>query len=238
MNPALLLVLLFSAGCGYQLQTSRYDVFERYEIRTLYVAPFTNSTYRHGVDTMVYNAMVKTIAAGKRARLVSDPEKADAILTGDVSTAEMTTTASQPFDYSVSVGTFFQASLGGGFTLSRVRSVGAEGLGEMRGARLDQIFWEIPNADYMPQDLSSEVEGQIADIQSLAKYDEQAAVQARLSAIWSGGFGGSKEFPGNTKTGVLGTTADLINESEFDRALWDLAQAMTTEVHESMMAMF
>jgi hypothetical protein len=56
--------------------------------------------------------------------------------------------------------------------------------------------------------------------------------------IWSGDFSRSKPFPGNNQLGVYGTTSALINESEFDRALRDLAQNMMGDVQESMLVMF
>lgn len=56
--------------------------------------------------------------------------------------------------------------------------------------------------------------------------------------IWSGTFQRSEPFPGSNQLDVPGTTSPIINESEFDRALSDLARNMMEDVHESMLAMF
>ena len=56
--------------------------------------------------------------------------------------------------------------------------------------------------------------------------------------IWSASFSLSKPFPASNQLGPSGTTSPLINESEFDRALSDLATSMMANVHESMLAMF
>jgi hypothetical protein len=58
------------------------------------------------------------------------------------------------------------------------------------------------------------------------------------TVVWRGGFTRSKPFAGSNQLGVRGTTSALINESEFDRALSDIANSMTGDVHESMLAMF
>jgi len=56
--------------------------------------------------------------------------------------------------------------------------------------------------------------------------------------IWADGFSRSKSFPGNNQIGPLGVTSSLINQSEFERAIGDLATSMMSEFHESMMVAF
>jgi hypothetical protein len=56
--------------------------------------------------------------------------------------------------------------------------------------------------------------------------------------LWTGGFSRSKPFVSAVQVGVRGETTALLNESEFDRVLADLASGMVAEVHESMLAMF
>jgi len=55
---------------------------------------------------------------------------------------------------------------------------------------------------------------------------------------WGASFSRSKTFSANNQLGVLGTTSSIINDSEFDRALSDLAKSMMSDVHESLMARF
>jgi Lipopolysaccharide-assembly len=56
--------------------------------------------------------------------------------------------------------------------------------------------------------------------------------------VWSAAFTRSKPFAASNQVGVPGTTSALINQSEFDRALSDIANSMTGDIHESMLAMF
>jgi hypothetical protein len=56
--------------------------------------------------------------------------------------------------------------------------------------------------------------------------------------LWESGFNRSRVFPGNNQKDEFGTTSPLINESEFDRALLEMAHSMMGDVHESMLAMF
>jgi hypothetical protein len=60
----------------------------------------------------------------------------------------------------------------------------------------------------------------------------------KKSDLWSSTFSRAKTFPANNQLGNFGTTSSLINESEFDRALADMARNMMADVHESMLAMF
>ena len=56
--------------------------------------------------------------------------------------------------------------------------------------------------------------------------------------VWSGSFNRSKVFPGNNQLDLFGNTSALINESEFDRVLKDLAEALSGDLHEAMLAGF
>lgn len=70
-------VLLFSA-CGYTLRGNTRVFFEQNEIRTLYVAPVENDSYKAGVEITVYNALRKRIAQGGYVRVVDQKALADA----------------------------------------------------------------------------------------------------------------------------------------------------------------
>lgn len=58
------------------------------------------------------------------------------------------------------------------------------------------------------------------------------------SQVWSGTFARARPFPGSNALGILGNTSGLINDTEFDRALFELARSMMGDVHESMLARF
>ncbi len=66
----------------------------------------------------------------------------------------------------------------------------------------------------------------------------RVAKPGKKEIIWSSSFGRSKPFPAANQLDVPGTTSALINDSEFDRALSDLAKSMMDDVHESMLAIF
>ncbi len=57
-------------------------------------------------------------------------------------------------------------------------------------------------------------------------------------SIWNSSFSRSRRFAGNNQKIEYGTTSALINESEFDRALREVAHGMMQDVHEAMVARF
>ncbi len=81
------LIALVASGCGYTFQNSKNPVLESKGIHSIYVVPFKNNTFKAGVENLIYNDIVKTIAANRRVKLVLDPEQADAILKGAVTEA-------------------------------------------------------------------------------------------------------------------------------------------------------
>jgi hypothetical protein len=60
----------------------------------------------------------------------------------------------------------------------------------------------------------------------------------KRAVIWSSSFSRGKPFPTTRLAGGLAESSGLINDSEFERALADLATSMMGDLHESMLAMF
>ena len=58
------------------------------------------------------------------------------------------------------------------------------------------------------------------------------------TGLWAGSFSKSLHFPANNQLDVFGTTSALINESEFERALRDLADSEMGDLYESMFMQF
>lgn len=56
--------------------------------------------------------------------------------------------------------------------------------------------------------------------------------------IWNASIQRSNVFPGSNQLGTLGTTSPLINESEFDRTLFDVAQTLMLDAREDMLERF
>jgi len=182
-------------GCGYTLQGSRNELLEKENIRRIYVQPMKNSTFKAGVEHVVYNALIRTLVAGRRVSIVKLPEEADAILIGSIVTAfaaisgSTNMTSLQPgnvfADDKIVVGTIYVATLNCSFSLVRRN---------------------VP--------------------------------PGQRATVWSSSFSRTKSYPAAIQLDVPGTTSSLINESEFDRALGDLAGSMMLDLHESMLAMF
>jgi hypothetical protein len=58
------------------------------------------------------------------------------------------------------------------------------------------------------------------------------------NALWSGNFERRKPFLATNQLGTFGTTSSLINDSEFDRALIDLANSIGLDMHEDIFVSF
>ncbi len=56
--------------------------------------------------------------------------------------------------------------------------------------------------------------------------------------LWTHGFSKGKQFPSANQLDVPGTTAPLINQSEFERALTELSGLIATDAEESMFSRF
>lgn len=61
---------------------------------------------------------------------------------------------------------------------------------------------------------------------------------SQRSLVWSSSFTRAKPFNASNQLGTQGDTSALINQSEFERSLSDLATSMMGDVHENMLAMF
>jgi hypothetical protein len=91
---AVLAFLTVLTGCGYGFQTSHSPLSEKEGIRKIYVASLVNNTYKPGVENIVYNAVLQSLSAHRRVKLVSSPDQADAILKGFVNGASYVSDAS------------------------------------------------------------------------------------------------------------------------------------------------
>lgn len=119
------------SACGYTLQTSQSPFLQDNGVRRLYVAPVTNRTYKPGVESVLYNSLVKKIASTMDVQIVRDPKDADATLQGVIREAEYDVATLVTSDQlapvgtgpsSVVVATEYQAKLLCLFTLSHVKN--------------------------------------------------------------------------------------------------------------------
>ena len=185
-------------GCGYQLKTSRSALVEKENIHKVYVSPIVNNTYKAGVENIVYNALVKTLAAFGQVKLVQDPADADAILQGSVNGANTVQSLWKSVDQLNPVGL----------------------------SKYDNIY---VTTEYMTT-LSCSF--------SLNRMTFPTAASKNKPVIWSGTFSREGPFTASNQLGPLGTTSTLINDSEFNRKIQDLARGMMGDVNESMLQMF
>jgi hypothetical protein len=197
-----LLAALGSAGCGYALQNSRSELLDKEGIRTVYVQPLINNTFKPGVENVVYNALIRTLISHRKVRLVQDPEAADAILAGDVGVAQ--------------------------FSISSTTS--ATGL-------IPHLPNPLPTSN---QNLTNTAIASIysADLGCAFSLSRRVTPPGKNKVLWASSFSRSKPFSAANQLDVPGTTSALINESEFERALGEMATNMMDDLHESMLAIF
>ena len=195
--------LLAQAACGYTLQHTQNPLMDRYGVRRIYVSPLVNNTYKPGVENLVYNELIKVIAANGRVALVDRTEESDAVLSGQVTEASYSRSASTTADQ------LFPFSTGGSFP------------GVTRPSNNIEIASEYS-----------------AVLSASFRLNLNHAKPGQKEVLWSGNFRRAQPFPANNQLGSFGTTSSLINDSEFDRALRELAQSVMANLHESMLAMF
>lgn len=117
------------------------------------------------------------------------------------------------------------------------------------GHNADTGIEQLPNASlvngdfYKGRSVATEYKASLGCNFSLlkrvsARSKETGQLQEKFMPLWGASLTREKLFAGNNQPGVFGTTSMLINESEFERALGDLAESMTGDLHESIFSMF
>ena len=192
----------WTVGCGYGFQNTKNPLSEREQINKIYIAPITNNTYKAGVESVIYNNLIRVISAHRRIILVKDPEEADAILQGTVGNASYV-----------------------GISGTQVFALSPSQLVPSLGRNL-------PSSNFI---ISSIYSATLGCSFSLVRKNPDPK---KKTLIWTSTFSRDKPFPSANQLDVPGTTSSLINESEFERSLNDLARNMMDDVHESMLAMF
>ena len=242
-------------GCSYRLQRSHQgSVLTQKGVRRIYIAPMVNQTYKPGVDHVVFNELQRAIAMYDQVRIVRNITDADAVLKGTVSTAtygpSATTFASSIFPPGVGasdipVATEYVATLVCGFAL--VQQPHSPEL-KMKGSIVEpkQEILPGPVSGLGPTSEAGTVAGapEVSGGNTITNYTGSSSpiggpkVSFAEKVLWSSSFARSRPFPANNQIGAFGTTSALINESEFDRSLKDMAESMMADVNEAMFAMF
>jgi hypothetical protein len=189
-RPAFLVFFALLGACGYTLRGNTRYFFENHQIRTLYVAPVKNNSYKAGIEITVYNALRKRIAQGGYVRIVDSVRDAD---------AEIRTTV----------------------TRASYNPAGITTTDQIAPVQTGPSNIQIASAYLV--DLGMEFE--LQDLRS-------------RKSLWRNSLGRQKTFNASTYLGPLGTTSALINESEFERTVGELATTIVLDAEESMNSVF
>jgi DNA polymerase III delta subunit len=189
MTRALLTVLPFAllAGCGYTLQNSHSEMLEKEGIRTIYVKPLINNTFKPGIENVVYNALIRTLLSHGRVKLAHNEADADAVLQGNVDSAA--------------------------FTVAGLTTASA----------LPPGISSTPGIDLQNTQVASVYSAYLSCDFTLVR---RVVPPGKRKVVWSAPFSRSLPFASANQLDVPGTTSALINESEFERALADMAVSM------------
>lgn len=197
-----------TVACGYSLKRSDSPLLEAERLKTIYLDPTINDTFKTGVEVTIYNALQKELLRVGQIALTRDREAADAVLSTVVTSAAYevrSTTPSvqlQPTGLGRSdrdVVTVYYATLGCSFTLRKNPK-------PKKGMTLKPVV--------------------------------TGKTPVLGKTLWAQDFARGKSFAANSQLGALGTTSALINESEFERALGDLAEQILSDFSESLLAAF
>lgn len=93
-----LIALFMASSCGYTLQNSKSNELEKIGISRVYIAPLKNNSFTPGVENILYNELVQILTAGRRVKVVSKPEEADAKFEGIITAAKYASSASTSSD--------------------------------------------------------------------------------------------------------------------------------------------
>lgn len=200
------------SGCGYSLQSSYHsDALEKDGIHRIYIAPVVNNTYKTGVESVVYNATVRALTTFKGYKIVKNPAQADAILSSSV-------------DGAVS-------QVGSPVTANQLNP----GPLQNAAARFADVLVASTYNAVLTCTFTLARGGPKPDKNIKPKYLPPGL---RNPVVWASTITRMKPFPGSNQLGVLGDTSPLINDSEFDRALLDLAQQTASDVREGIISRF
>jgi hypothetical protein len=79
--PGIMVLFLFM-GCGYHFTPTGENIGR--DVKTVYVAVFTNGTSEANIESVFRNAFIDQFIKGRRFRVVKDEDGADALLKGDI----------------------------------------------------------------------------------------------------------------------------------------------------------
>ena len=115
--------------------------------------------------------------------------------------------------------------------------VDGAGMSSAGGAAVSSLKPEPIGAGLPSKDF--QIPGQYsASLSCSFSLSRRIAVKKKSSIVWAAGFSRARPFPGANQLDVPGATSPLINDSEFDRALGELAKSIMDDAVNSMAATF
>jgi hypothetical protein len=171
------------SACSYHFQGTRNPLREL-GIERIYVAGFTNGSFRPGIEQLFSTSMVREIQKSRAFRLVNDESEADAILSGAVSGAD-----------------------------SNVSSLSSVSLSPTKSVNVAAEF--------------------SVSVSCVIQLTDRAG-----RVIFTQTVSDNKTYPAVVRTGDLGSTGPLINESEQRLAIQFLAGQMMSSVYQRIIDTF
>lgn len=258
--PAIVALFAFAMpSCGYQLATSRNKILDHRGIRTVYVAHVQNDSFKSGAEIILYNELVRMFTSSQALRLSTRMEDADVVLYSVIRKANYS--AANPANASnladvrspyfnqtdkisgILVATQYIALLEGSFRLEQrmtPKELIAEGVRAASFKKQAALGSKpaAPNSAQVGAISAISTASGAASEPVMNNSEEAVQVEPGRVLVWQSDFSRQRPFPSNNQLGVFGTTAALINDSEFDRALRENAAAMSNDLFESMLAIF
>jgi len=234
-----LFLFLSLLGCGYTLKGTHNSFYDKTGVQKIYIAPVLNKTYKVGIETFLYDSLVKTINANHQLTLVQDPKLADAILKSTITAAHDSgmsgTIASQlsPGGVQISgtvagfqINTMYNANLACTFSIVAARAL------KIPPMKKEKTPSELSEEEETDED----TEYDDMDIEEGAK--PKIVTTPKATTLWTTSLSRSEPFQSANQLDVPGTTSPLINESMFERALSDLATYIANDAHALLMNIF
>lgn len=102
----------------------------------------------------------------------------------------------------------------------------------------------VLSATTVPQITKDPTAAQLSDIAIASEYNASATLTITLTrtrdqkALWNKTFSGNKIYPGNIRFGFPGTTSVLINDSQQQLALAEIANSIASDTYDFMFEAF
>jgi hypothetical protein len=228
------LVLSFGVGCGYRFRgySSEENPWAQEGIRTVYVRPMGNVTFKTGVEDYVFNSVVRTLASSGMFKVVFNARDADAELTGVVTGAGEGVDAAGGAHDSLAQsynrlilesrdrGEVWNAPAPG-VAAGSMEPVSPSVFGPLFNPYLGGVGWIY-----------------VVSVSCNFSLVRSRPMEGKKPLVWSGAIGRSTKIVSINQLGVFGATTSYFKESEVHRAYRELASRISGDLVETMSSQF